>query len=122
MTKIWIDRGRGFYSQLSLECGSAEAAIDAAIAAAQEKLDQIGNEQVYRHPLATGEAQCRECELCFSVNVAPAGDSSEMSSVLINPSGSGAEQFVTVFEGRPQVTSVKLPGNLEQVCKRHVEG
>lgn len=122
MAKIRIDQGKGMYTQLPLGCNSAEDAIDAAQGAAEEALHEIGNDEVYLHPVATGEAQCEDCGLCFRVNVATSGEPKEMSSVEIDPIGIEDEYFVTAYSGRPQVTSVELPGNFYQVCHRHKEG
>ena len=122
MAKIRIDQGKGIHTQLQLGCNSAEDAIDGAQGAAEEALHEIGNDEVYLHPVATGEAQCADCGLCFRVHVAPSGEPTEISSVEIYPFGSEDEYFVTVYAGRPQVTSVELPGNFRQVCQRHKEG
>lgn len=122
MAKIRFDQGKGMHTQLALGCNSAEDAIDAAQGAAEEALHEIGNDEVYLHPVATGEAQCADCGLCFRVNVATSGEPTEMSSVEIDPFGSEDEHFVIVYSGRPHVTTVVLPGNFEQVCHRHKEG
>lgn len=122
MTKIRIDdRRSGIFPQWQLGCDSAERAIEEAIVAADDALGKINNEEVYRRPIATGEAKCADCGLCFGVNVATSGEPTQMSSALIDHWSEEVEHFVTVCPGRPRVTSVKMPGDFMEVCIHHKE-
>ncbi len=123
MTKIRLNDGpKGIFSKLQLGCDAAEDAVACAMGEAEEALGRIRNEEVYRHPRATGEAKCTECGLCFRANVAPSGEPTKMSSALIDPWSEEDEHLVTVYQGWPDATSVVVPGDFRRVCIRHKEG